>query len=184
MKLDTKEYEGKMKKSIDVYKESLSVIRAGRANTAVLSKITVDYYGSPTAITAMAEVKVTDPKTLVISPWDATTLKNIEKAILVSDIGLTPVNDGKILRLTFPQLTEERRREIKKNIAKMSEDAKVAIRNVRRDANDKSKAMKKNSEMTEDEQKQSDKAIQDLTDKYIKEIETITAAKEKEIMEI
>ena len=184
MKLDTKEYEGKMKKSIDVYKESLSVIRAGRANTAVLSKITVDYYGSPTAITAMAEVKVTDPKTLVISPWDASTLKNIEKAILVSDIGLTPVNDGKIIRLTFPQLTEERRREIKKNIAKMSEDAKVAIRNVRRDANDKSKAMKKNSEMTEDEQKQSDKAIQDLTDKYIKEIETITAAKEKEIMEI
>ena len=184
MKLDTKEYEGKMKKSIDVYKESLSVIRAGRANTAVLSKITVDYYGSPTAITAMAEVKVTDPKTLVISPWDASTLKNIEKAILVSDIGLTPVNDGKILRLTFPQLTEERRRELKKSIAKMSEDAKVAIRNVRRDANDKSKAMKKNSEMTEDEQKQSDKAIQDLTDKYIKEIETITAAKEKEIMEI
>ena len=184
MKLDTKEYEGKMKKSIDVYKESLSVIRAGRANTAVISKITVDYYGSPTAITAMAEVKVTDPKTLVISPWDASTLKNIEKAILVSDIGLTPVNDGKILRLTFPQLTEERRREIKKSIAKMSEDAKVAVRNVRRDANDKSKAMKKNSEMTEDEQKQSDKAIQDLTDKYIKEIETITAAKEKEIMEI
>jgi len=184
MKLDTKEYEGKMKKSIDVYKESLSVIRAGRANTAVISKITVDYYGSPTAITAMAEVKVTDPKTLVISPWDGSTLKNIEKAILASDVGLTPVNDGKILRLTFPQLTEERRREIKKNIAKMSEDAKVAIRNIRRDANDKSKTMKKNSEMTEDEQKQSDKAIQDLTDKYIKEIETITAAKEKEIMEI
>lgn len=184
MKLDTKEYEGKMKKSIEVYKESLSVIRAGRANTAVISKITVDYYGSPTAITQMAEVKVTDPKTLVISPWDASTLKNIEKAILASDVGLTPVNDGKMLRLTFPQLTEERRREIKKSIAKMSEEAKVAIRNIRRDANDKSKAMKKNSEMTEDEQKQSDKSIQDLTDKFIKEIETITAAKEKEIMEI
>ena len=145
MKLDTKEFEGRMKKSIEVYKENLSVIRAGRANTAVLAKITVDYYGSPTAITQMAEVKVTDPKTLVISPWDATTLKNIEKAILVSDIGLTPVNDGKMIRLTFPQLTEERRREIKKNIAKMSEDAKVAIRNIRRDANDMSKNMKKKS---------------------------------------
>ena len=113
MKLDTKEYEGKMKKSIDVYKESLSVIRAGRANTAVLSKITVDYYGSPTAITAMAEVKVTDPKTIVISPWDATTLKNIEKAILASDIGIVPQNDGKTIRLSFPQPTEERRKELK-----------------------------------------------------------------------
>ncbi len=184
MKLDTKEFEGRMKKTIEVYKESLSVIRAGRASTAVISKITVDYYGSPTAITQMAEVKVTDPKTLVIMPWDGSTLKNIEKAILASDVGLTPVNDGKMLRLTFPMLTEERRREIKKNIAKMSEDAKVAIRNIRRDANDTSKAMKKNSEMTEDEQKQSDKSMQDLTDKFIKEIENITSAKEKEIMEI
>ncbi|MBQ4353841.1 MAG: ribosome recycling factor [Clostridia bacterium] len=184
MKLDTKEYESKMNKSIEVYKESLSVIRAGRANTAVVSKITVDYYGSPTAITQMAEVKVADPKTLTITPWDATTLKSIEKAILASDIGITPQNDGKILRLVFPQLTEERRKEIKKNISKMSEDAKVAIRNIRRDANDKSKAMKKNSEMTEDEQKQSDKTIQDMTDKFIKEIESITAAKEKEIMAI
>ena len=184
MKLDTKEYEGKMKKSIEVYKESLSVIRAGRANTAVISKITVDYYGVPTAITQMAEVKVTDPKTLAIQPWDASTLKSIEKAILASDIGINPQNDGKIIRMVFPQLTEERRRDLKKNIAKQSEEAKVAIRNIRRDANDKSKAMKKNSEMTEDEQKQSDKTIQDLTDKFIKEIDTITAAKEKEIMEI
>ena len=184
MKLDTKEYESKMKKSIEVYKDALSVIRAGRANAAVISHVTVDYYGSPTAITQMAEVKVTDPKTLVIQPWDASTLKSIEKAILASDVGITPMNDGKVLRLTFPQLTEERRKEIKKNIAKMSEEAKVAIRNIRRDANDKSKAMKKNSEMTEDEQKQSDKTIQDMTDKFIKEIETITAAKEKEIMEI
>lgn len=184
MKLDTKEYESKMKKSIEVYKDALSVIRAGRASSAVISHVTVDYYGSPTAITQMAEVKVTDPKTLVIQPWDASTLKSIEKAILASDVGITPMNDGKVLRLTFPQLTEERRKEIKKNIAKMSEEAKVAIRNVRREANDKSKAMKKNSEMTEDEQKQSDKTIQDMTDKFIKEIETITAAKEKEIMEI
>lgn len=184
MKLDTKEYERKMKKSIEVYEENLSVIRAGRASTAVVSKVTVDYYGSPTAITQMAEVKVTDPKTLTIQPWDASTLKNIEKAILASDIGITPQNDGKIIRLVFPQLTEERRKEIKKSLVKYAEEAKVAIRNIRREANDKSKAMKKNSEMTEDEQKQSDKTIQDMTDKFIKEIETITAAKEKEIMAI
>ena len=184
MKLDTKEYEGRMNKTIEVYKDNLSTIRAGRASTAVVSKITVDYYGVPTAITQMAEVKVTDPKTLAIQPWDASTLKSIEKAIIASDIGIKPQNDGKIIRMVFPQLTEERRRELKKNIAKMSEDTKVAIRNIRRDANDKSKAMKKNSEMTEDEQKQSDKTIQDMTDKFIKEIDTITAAKEKEIMEI
>ena len=184
MKLDTKEYERKIQKSIEVYKENLSVIRAGRANTAVISKITVDYYGSPTAITQMAEVKVADPKTLTIQPWDASTLKSIEKAILASDIGINPQNDGKIIRLVFPQLTEERRKEIKKSLVKYSEDAKVAIRNIRREANDKSKAMKKNSEMTEDEQKQSDKTIQDMTDKFIKEIDTLTAAKEKEIMAI
>ena len=184
MKLDTKEYESKMQKTIEVYKEALSVIRAGRANSAVISKVTFEYYGAPTLITSMADVKVTDPKTLVITPYDASTLKAIEKALLASDVGITPMNDGKVIRLVFPQLTEERRKEINKNISKMSEEAKVAIRNIRRDANDKSKAMKKNSEMTEDEQKQSDKDIQTLTDKYIKEIEAITAAKEKEIMEI
>ncbi|MBQ8512425.1 MAG: ribosome recycling factor [Clostridia bacterium] len=184
MKLDTKEFETRMKKTIDVFKENLSVISAGRANTAVVSKITVDYYGVATAITQMAEVKVADPKTLTIQPWDASTVKAIEKAILTSDIGINPVNDGKIIRLVFPQLTEERRKELKKNIAKLSEEAKVAIRNIRRDANDKSKAMKKNSEMTEDEQKASDKTMQDMTDKFIKEIDTITTAKEKEIMEI
>ena len=184
MKLDTKEFETRMKKTIDVFKDNLSTIRAGRANTAVISKVTVDYYGVATAITQMAEVKVADPKTLTIQPWDASTVKAIEKAILASDVGITPVNDGKILRLTFPQLTEERRKELKKSIAKLAEEAKVAVRNIRRDANDKSKAMKKNSEMTEDEQKASDKAMQDMTDKFIKEIETITTAKEKEIMEI
>lgn len=184
MKLDTKEYEKKMQKSIDVYQENLSAIRAGRANAAVLNNITVDYYGSPTAITSMAEVKVADPKTLTITPWDKSTLKNIEKAIQTSDIGINPQSDGTIIRLVFPQLTEERRKEIKKNLQKQGEDAKVAIRNIRRDANDKSKAMKKNGEMTEDELKQSDKTMQDLTDKYIKEIDTITAAKEKEIMAI
>ena len=184
MKLDTKEFETKMSKSIEVYKDNLSVIRAGRASTSVVAKVMVDYYGVPTAITQMAEVKVTDPKTLTISPWDATTVKSIEKAILASDVGITPQNDGKVLRLVFPQLTEERRKGLKKDIAKMSEEAKVAVRNIRRDANDKIKAMKKNSEMTEDEQKQSEKTMQDITDKFIKEIDTITAAKEKEIMAI
>ena len=184
MKLDTKEFETKMNKSIAAYNEALSVIRAGRANASVLAHVTVDYYGSPTAITQMAEVKVTDPKTLVIQPWDASTLKNIEKAIQASDVGINPQSDGKVIRLVFPQLTEERRKEIKKNILKLSEDAKIAIRNIRREANEKSKAMKKNGEMTEDEQKLSDKAIQDLTDKFTQEIDAITAAKEKEIMAI
>ena len=184
MKLDTKEYEKKMQKSIEVYQDNLATIRAGRANAAVLNNITVDYYGSPTAITSVAEVKVADPKTLTITPWDKKTLKDIEKAIQTSDIGINPQNDGTIIRLVFPQLTEERRKEIKKNLQKQGEEAKVAIRNIRRDANDKSKAMKKNSEMTEDELKQSDKAMQDMTDKYIKEIDKLTADKEKEIMAI
>ena len=184
MKLELKSYEEKMKKSIESYKVSLSSMRAGRATPDVLSKITVDYYGSPTAINQMAEVKVADARTLVISPWDASTVKDMEKAILASDLGITPQNDGKVIRLTFPQLTEERRREMSKQIAKMGEDAKVAIRNIRRDANDAIKAAKKNSEMTEDEAKASDKSVQDLTDKYVKELDVVTAAKTKEIMEI
>ncbi len=184
MKLELKTYEEKMKKSIDSYKQTLSSMRAGRATPDVLSKITVDYYGSPTAINQMAEVKVSDARTLVISPWDASTVKDMEKAILASDLGITPQNDGKVIRLTFPQLTEERRREMSKQISKMGEDAKVAVRNIRRDANDAIKAAKKNSEMTEDEAKASDKAVQDLTDKYIKEVDAVTTAKTKEIMEI
>ncbi len=184
MKLDTKDFEKKMQKSIEVYQDNLATIRAGRANAAVLNNITVDYYGSPTAITSVAEVKVADPKTLTITPWDKKTLKDIEKAIQTSEIGINPQNDGTIIRLVFPQLTEERRKEIKKNLQKQGEDAKVAIRNIRRDANDKSKTMKKNGEMTEDELKQSDKAVQDLADKYIKEIDKLTADKEKEIMAI
>ena len=184
MKLDSKLYEDKMKKTIAAYGENLDTIRVGRANPSVLSKIMVDYYGMPTAINQMAEVKTTDARTIVITPWDATSLKNIEKAILASDLGITPANDGKALRLAFPQLTEERRKEVQKQVSKLGEETKVAIRNIRRDANDKCKAMKKNGEMTEDEQKASDKTMQDMTDKFIKEIETITAAKEKEIMEI
>ena len=184
MKLDTRDYEAKMKKTIANYSENLSTIRAGRANPDVLKKISVDYYGSPTPISSIAEIKVADARTIVITAWDKSIMKGIEKAILTSDLGINPQNDGSTIRLSFPPTTEERRRELSKQIAKMGEDAKVAIRNIRRDANDKVKALKKNSEMTEDEAKASDKAIQDLTDKYIKEIDTVTAQKTKEIMEI
>ena len=184
MKLDVKPYEEKMKKSISVYKEQLETVRAGRANPGVLRGIEVDYYGTPTAINQMAEVKTSDARTIVITPWDMTSLKNIEKAILASDLGITPANDGKALRLSFPQLTEERRKEVQKQVSKMGEETKVAIRNIRRDANDKCKELKKNGEMTEDEQKASEKSVQDLTDKYIKEVDALTAQKDKEIMEI
>ena len=184
MKLDTRDYEAKMKKTIAAYTDNLSTIRAGRANPDVLKKITVDYYGSPTAISAIAEIKVTDARTLTITAWDKSAMKGIEKAILTSDLGINPQNDGSCIRLSFPPMTEERRKDLSKQISKMGEDAKVAIRNIRRDANDKVKADKKNSVMTEDEAKQSDKLVQDLTDKYIKEIDSITAAKTKEIMEI
>ena len=184
MKLDTKEYELKMTKTVAAYKDNLSTIRAGRANPDVLKKIEVDYYGSPTAISSIAEIKVTDARTIVITAWDKSAMKGIEKGILTSDLGIHPQNDGQCIRLTFPPMTEERRKELSKQVSKMGEDAKVAIRNIRRDANDKTKAMKKNSEMTEDEMKASDKQIQDLTDKYIKEIDGVTASKTKEIMEI
>ncbi len=184
MKLALNDYEVKMKKSIASYEEELNSIRAGRANPAVLNKVTVDYYGSQTPISQVGDVKATDAHTLMISPWDASLLKGIEKAILSSDIGITPMNDGKVLRLTFPQLTEERRRELTKQVSRSGEDAKVAIRNIRRDANDKIKAMKKNNEMTEDEAKESEKNVQDLTDKYIKNIDEISAAKEKELLSL
>ena len=184
MKLDTREYEVKMQKSVANFSENLSTIRAGKADTAVLKKVMVDYYGSPTPISSIAEVKVTDARTITITAWDKSIMKGIEKAILTSDIGINPQNDGTCIRLTFPPMTEDRRRELSKQIAKMGEDAKVAIRNIRRDANDKVKALKKNSEMTEDEAKSSDKNVQDLTDKYIKEIDAVTASKTKEIMEI
>ncbi len=184
MKLDTRDYEVRMKKSIASYTENLSTIRAGRANPDVLKKINVDYYGSPTPISSIAEIKVADARTIVITAWDKSAMKGIEKAILTSDLGINPQNDGSCLRLSFPPTTEERRRELSKQISKMGEDAKVAIRNIRRDANDKIKAQKKDSEMTEDEAKASDKAVQDLTDKYIKEVDAVTANKTKEIMEI
>ena len=184
MKINTQEHEEKMKKAIAAYESTLSTIRAGQANPAVLSKITFEYYGAPTLLSTMADIKTADSKTLVIMPYDGTTIKAIEKAILTSDVGITPTSDGKVIRLVFPQPTEERRRELVKQVSKMSEDAKVAIRNIRRDAMELCKKMKKNNEMTEDEQKTSEKIIQDLTDKYIKIVDDVTSKKEKEVMAI
>ena len=184
MKLNTKEFEEKMGKAINAYEQNIATVRAGQASTAVLAKINFEYWGAPTPLMSMADVRVADSKTVTITPYDATTLKAMEKAILASDIGITPTNDGKVIRLVFPQPTEERRKELVKQVQKMAEDAKVAIRNVRRDANDLCKKMKKDSEMTEDEQKASEKSIQDITDKYIKEVDAVTAKKEKEIMQI
>ena len=184
MKLNTKDFEAKMQKAVAAYQENLTVIRAGQANTAVLAKVNFEYWGSPTPLTSMADVRVADTKTVTVTPYDASTLKEMEKAILASDVGITPTNDGKVIRLVFPQPTEERRKELAKQVQKMGEDAKVAIRNVRRDANDLCKKMKKEGEMTEDEQKASEKSVQDLTDKYIKEIDSVTSKKEKEIMQI
>lgn len=184
MKYDTKDIESKMQKSIAVYEQDLAAVRVGKASAAVLNRVTVDYYGSPTSIKDIAQVKATDARTLVIQPWDKSMLKAIEKAILASDVGITPQNDGSVVRLVFPQLTEERRKELSKQVEKMGEGAKVAIRNLRRDANDKIKAEKKNGTMTEDEQKASEKSVQDLTDKYIKNVDAVTEAKKKDIMSI
>lgn len=184
MKLDCKPYESKMKKTLDSYAYTLSTLRAGRATADVLAPIKFEYYGAPTPISQMAEIKATDARTLVIQPWDASTLKAIEKAILASDLGITPMSDGRVIRLVFPQLTEDRRKEMAKHIAKYGEEAKVAVRNIRREANEATKESKKKSEMTEDEVKASDKAVQDLTDRYIKEVDAMTAEKTKEIMEI
>ena len=179
-----KELEEKMQKQIAAYEKELSSVRAGRASPAILDKIHVDYHGTPTPINQIAAVKATDARTITITPWEPSVIKGIEKAIQVSDLGVTPTNDGKMIRLAFPQLTEERRKELTKHIAKLGEDAKVGIRNIRRVENDKYKEMKKNSDITEDDLKTMSKDLQDITDKYIKEIDTITAAKNKELMEL
>lgn len=176
--------EEKMKKSINVLDSDYKAIRAGRANPAVLDKIVVDYYGAETPINQMAAISVSEARVLVIQPWDASMLKEIEKAIQASDLGINPTNDGKVLRITFPQLTEERRRDIVKQIHKLGEDGKVAIRSIRRDAMEKFKAMKKNSEITEDDLKDCEKKVQNLTDKYCDEVDALSKKKEKEIMEI
>ena len=184
MNYNTKELESKMQKTVAAYEQNLASIRASQANAAVLARVTFDYWGSPAEITAMANVRVADAKTLEIIPYDASTLKAMEKALLTSDIGITPTNDGKIIRLVFPQLTEERRRELAKQVQKMGEDAKVAVRNIRRTANDDIKKLKKDGVLTEDDVKSAEKSVQDITDKYTKNIDTITSAKEKDIMKV
>ena len=176
--------KSKMEKSISVMLSDFSAIRAGRANPNVLDKVKVDYYGAPTPVNQMVAVSVAEARVLVITPWDKTTLKAIEKAIQASDIGINPQNDGQVIRLTFPQLTEDRRKEIVKDVKKGGEETKVAIRSIRRDAMEKIKAMKKNSEITEDEQKDGEEAIQKMTDKFCKEVDEHVAEKEKEILSI
>ena len=174
----------KMEKSINSLKYEYNSIRAGRANAAVLDRISVDYYGSPTPINQMAAISVPEPRVLAIQPWDMSALSLIEKAILASDIGINPSNDGRIIRLVFPALTEERRKQLSKDVAKFAEDAKVAVRQIRRDSIEKIKSMKKNSEITEDDQKNGEEEIQKITDDFVKRIDEIAAAKTKEIMEI
>ncbi len=182
MNLD--KFEEKMMKSISVYEENLAEIRAGRANPAILNKISINYYGTPTPINQVAGISVPEARLIVIQPWDGSILKEIEKEILKSDIGINPSNDGKVIRLTFPELNEERRKEIVKDIRKMAEETKVAVRSIRRDAIDEAKTMQKNSEISEDELKSAEDNIQKLTDKYVEEIDKILQKKENEIMSI
>ncbi len=179
-----KEFETKMQKTIEVVKSDFASVRAGRANAGVLDKIQVEYYGVPTPLQQVASISSPDPRSLVIQPWDATLLKEIEKAIQTSDLGINPQNDGKLVRLSFPQLTEERRKELTKQVRKYGENGKVAIRNIRRDAMDQFKAMEKKSEITEDTLKDYEEDLQKLTEKYCKEIDTLVTAKEKELMAV
>ena len=176
--------ESKMGKTIDHLMEEFDTIRAGRANPAVLDHIMVNYYDTPTPINQLAAVAVSEARVLTIQPWDSSVCRAIEKAIQTSDIGINPQSDGKIIRIVFPQLTEDRRKELAKEISKMAEESKVAVRNIRREAMDKLKAMKKGGDLTEDDLKQAEKKTQDLTDKYCKEIDSVEAKKKKEIMEI
>ena len=174
----------KMEKCLTALERDYAAVRAGRANPAVHDKVMVDYYGVPTPINQMAAVSVPEARLLVIQPWDASTLREIEKAINTADIGINPQNDGKVIRLTFPQLTEEHRKTLQKDISKRGEEAKVAIRNVRRDAMDDIKKLKKDNEITEDEQKDAEKKLQDITDDYVKQVESITKKKEEEVLSI
>ncbi len=177
-------FEEKMKKTLRVLENELASIRAGRANPAILDKVSVEYYGVATPLTQIGTVSVPDPRSILIQPWDAAIIKDVEKAILASDIGITPNNDGKSIRLNFPPLTEERRKDLVKGIRKNGEDSKVAIRSIRRDAMDAFKLDKKNGEITEDDVKDIEKDVQKLTDKFVKEIDDVIAKKEKEIMEV
>lgn len=178
------EFEAKMKKTTEVLSQDFASVRAGRANAAVLDQILVEYYGTPTPINQIASISTPDPRSLMIQPWDASSLKAVEKAILASDLGINPQNDGRVIRLVFPQLTEERRRDLAKQVRKYAEDAKVAVRNIRRDAMEKFKAQKKSSEITEDDLKIAEKDLQKLTDDYVKKVDEIADKKEKELFEI
>ena len=184
MSVSLGQFEEKMNKSIESLANEYTTIRAGRANPHVLDRISVDYYGQPTNLQSVANISVSEARTLVIQPWETSLIKEIEKAILVSDLGLTPNNEGKVIRLTFPELTEERRKDLTKDVKKKGEDAKVAIRNIRRDVNDDIKALEKAKECSEDESKKGLDDAQKLTDKFIKRIDEILADKEKEIMEV
>lgn len=184
MAVDFKEFSRKMDKTLEVLQEDFGAIRAGRANARVLDRISVEYYGVDTPVGQVGTISSPDARTLVIQPWDGSLLKKIEKAIQTSDLGINPQNDGRVIRLVFPQLTEERRKELAKQVRKYGEDGKVAVRNIRRDAMDYIKKLKKNSEITEDDQKKAEKDLQDLTDKYIKKIDDACNIKEKELMEL
>lgn len=184
MKELNKEFDAKMQKTIDVVVSDFGSVRAGRANAAVLDRIAVDYYGTPTPINQVASISSPDPRSLAIQPWDTSLLKAIEKAIQTSDLGINPQNDGRIIRLAFPQLTEERRKELVKQVRKYAEQGKVAVRNIRRDAIDKFKAMEKKAELTEDDLKEYEKDLQDITEKRCKQIDELTEKKETELMAV
>ena len=184
MAIDFKDFARRMDKALDHLHEEFGAVRAGRANAKVLDRITVEYYGSETPLNGVATISSPDARTLVVQPWDTKLLKDIQKAIQSSDLGINPQNDGRVIRLVFPQLTEERRKELTKQVKKYAEEAKVAMRNIRRDGMDYVKKLKKNSEITEDDQKKAEKDLQDLLDKMIKKVDDATAAKEKELMAI
>ena len=184
MSVDFKDFSRRMEKALDHLIDEFDAVRAGRANAKVLDRITVEYYGSETPLNGVATISSPDARTLVISPWDTKLLKDIQKAIQASDLGINPQNDDRVIRLTFPQLTEERRKDLAKQVKKYSEEAKVAMRNIRRDGMDYVKKLKKNSEITEDDQKKAEKDLQDLLDKMIKKVDAALAAKEKELMSI
>ncbi len=182
--MDYQNLKERMEKTINVFSEKLSEVRAGRANPAILNKVKIDYYGTPTPINQVAGISVPEARMILIQPWDASVLKDIEKAILASDIGINPNNDGKVIRLVFPELNEERRKELVKDIKKMAEEAKVAVRAVRRDGIEEAKAEQKEGNITEDELKQAENEVQKMTDKSVEEIDEILAKKEKEIMSV
>ena len=184
MSVDFKEFARKMDKTLEVLSENFDAVRAGRANAKVLDRISVEYYGQETPLNGVATISSPDARTLVIQPWDGKLLKDIQKAIQTSDLGINPQNDSRVIRLVFPQLTEERRKELSKQVKKYAEEGKVALRNVRRDGMDYIKDLKKKSELTEDDQKKAEKDLQDMLDKYIKKVDAALAAKEKELMAI